>query len=245
MTKKHKRARLYILIAALSVILLAAAFFIYTADYYRADDTANAALISDSRVTVERRGDDLMFLPSEPPSAGLIFYPGGKVEYTAYAPLMRELAEQGIQCVLVKMPFNLAVLDVNAADDAPAWFPETESLYIGGHSLGGSMAASYAAAHSEEFDGLILLASYSTADLSASGLKVLSLYGTEDGVLSMNKYESERVNLPADAQEFVIAGGNHSGFGSYGEQSGDGKPYVTPKEQTSQTAERIVSFINE
>lgn len=100
----------------LAVILaIAAAFLIYTGDYYHADTIANTALISNSSVTVSKLGDDLVFTPAGGASGGLIFYPGGKVEYTAYAPLMHRIAEQGIQCVLVKMPFNLAVLDISAA----------------------------------------------------------------------------------------------------------------------------------
>ncbi len=49
------------------------------------------------------------------------------------------------------------------------------------------MAASYLGKHTDEYDGLILLAAYSTADLSDSDLKVLSLYSSNDGVLSMEK----------------------------------------------------------
>lgn len=246
MTGKQKRARLQILIAVLAVItIVAAAFFIYTSDYYHADGSAAAALVSDSQGTVEQSDGDLVFIPASEPAAGLIFYPGGKVEYTAYAPLMRSLAEQCVQCVLMKMPFNLAVLDINAADGTAEKFPEIGSWYIGGHSLGGTMAASYALKHSGELDGLILLASYSTADLSESGLKVLSVYGSEDGVLNMNEYANDLANLPADTREIVINGGNHAGFGSYGAQSGDGAASIAPEEQVRQTSEKIISFISE
>ncbi|MBQ3601265.1 MAG: alpha/beta hydrolase, partial [Lachnospiraceae bacterium] len=112
-----------------------------------------------------------------------MFYPGGKVEYTAYLPLMNSLAEEGILCVLLKMPFNLAVLDMNAADGIQEQFPEIENWYIGGHSLGGAMAASYLETHANDYQGLILLGSYSTADLSTTELEVLSIYGSEDTVL--------------------------------------------------------------
>ena len=107
-----------------------------------------------------------------------------KVENTAYAPLLHDLAEDGILCVLVKMPCNLAVLDRNAADSIPERFSEVTDWYIGGHSLGGAMAASYAAKHTDELDGLVLLAAYSTADLTDSGLRVYAAYGSEDGVLN-------------------------------------------------------------
>ena len=112
----------------------------------------------------------LVFLP-EDPKRGLIFYPGGKVEETAYAPLMREAAENGTLCVLLKMPLRLAVLDVNAADGIQTAYPVVKNWYISGHSLGGSMAASYAAKHTETFQGLILLAAYSTEDLRTADFR--------------------------------------------------------------------------
>ena len=107
------------------------------------------------------------------------------------------------------------------------------------------MAASCAAGHTGEFSGMILLASYSTADISGSGLKVLSMYGTRDGVLNMESYQKNRPNLPADADEIVINGGNHAGFGSYGVQSGDGTADITAAEQMEITASAVAGFISE
>ena len=177
-------------------------------------------------------------------TAGLIFYPGGKVENTAYAPLLHDLAEDGILCVLVKMPCNLAVLDMNAADSIPERFSEVTDWYIGGHSLGGAMAASYAAKHTDELDGLVLLAAYSTADLTDSGLRVYAAYGSEDGVLNREKYEADRINLPQDTTEMVIDGGCHAGFGSYGAQKGDGAPVISAEEQQQQTADALAAWMN-
>ena len=62
---------------------------------------------------------------------GLIFYPGGKVEYKAYEPLMKALASEGVMCVLVEMPFHLAVLDVNAAEGIQEMYPDIKNWYIG------------------------------------------------------------------------------------------------------------------
>ena len=158
---------------------------------------------------------------------------------------MQALAEEGVLCVLTEMPFRLAVLDINAADGVQAMYPEVEKWYIGGHSLGGSMAASYLGAHSDEFDGLILLGSYSTEDLSDKSLKVLSVYGSEDGVLNREKYRANLKNLPDDYREVVIEGGCHAYFGMYGAQDGDGMPSLTAQEQTRITAEEILKTIKE
>jgi len=251
--------------AAAVVILLAAACGVYISDYYRAgEDAVLAVSQSAADYTSQQDGDTLVFLPegedgtvldgSGPDDAGLIFYPGGKVEYRAYAPLMEQLAEQGILCILVEMPGNLAVLDVNAADGYREEFPEIEHWYVGGHSLGGSMAASYASKHAGDLDGLLLLAAYSTADLNGTGLDVLSVYGSEDGVLNMSKYDEYRQNLPegepgdADGtaggtKELLIEGGNHAGFGDYGAQEGDGEASISGEQQRKQTAEAFAEIL--
>ena len=218
---------------------------LYLGDYYPADMEAVEAFSPAGPVVSEICTDGTVIIRPEgrDPVAGLIFYPGGKVEHTAYVPLMEALASEGILCVLVEMPFRLAVLDMNAADGIPAVFPEVERWYMGGHSLGGSMAASYLASHAEAFEGLILLGSYSTADLSGSDLRVLSVYGSEDGVLNREKYAAYSSNLPEGFTETVIAGGNHAYFGAYGEQEGDGVATVTPAEQLRQTAEAMLAMM--
>ena len=127
----------------------------------------------------------------------------------------------------------------------PEEYPDIENWYMAGHSLGGSMAASYISSHEEEFKGLILLAAYSTADLKETGLRVLSLYGSEDGVLKMDSYEKYRDNLPEDFTEIVIPGGCHAYFGSYGPQKGDGTPQISNEEQIRFTADAIGDFIED
>ena len=143
------------------------------------------------------------------------------------------------------MPFRLAVLDVYAAEGIQEDYPQIESWYIGGHSLGGSMAATYLANRTEAFDGLVLLGSYSTADLSESGLSVLSVYGSEDLVMNRQKYEANKSNLPSDFTELVIEGGCHAYFGVYGKQDGDGIPTVTNEEQIRRTANAVVGMMKD
>ena len=240
-----KRTRI-ILSACLAVLLvIGIGGYAYLSDYYHADETALEAMAyqTDS-VKAEQDGNVTWFVP-ENPVAGLIFYPGGKVENTAYAPLLRACAENGILCALVRMPGNLAVLDANAADGLQQEHPEITTWYIAGHSLGGAMASNYAAAHSEDFDGLILLAAYSPKDLTGTTLRVLSVYGSEDGVMNRESYEKNRANLPADTTEVVLDGGCHAQFGSYGPQDGDGIPTISGVEQIRQTAEAIAVFVSQ
>lgn len=238
--KKHFKR-----IGALVLLLLVLLCGLYLAsEGYPADETALAALsqVNDAVRTIEVSGDTIAFIPAEA-KAGLIFYPGGKVQPEAYAPLMRACAERGLLCVLVKMPGNLAVLHPNAADGIASRYPQVDSWFIGGHSLGGAIAASYAAEHADELDGLILLAAYSTADLHALPLRVLSVYGSEDGVLNREAYAKNRANLPEGFTETVLDGGCHAYFGAYGAQKGDGTPTLSRSEQISQTAAQIADFV--
>ena len=213
----------------------------YIEDYYRATDEVQTYFDTYGSVEITEINDGL-FIDGEGTEDALIFYPGAKVEYTAYVPLMYKIAQQGVDVFIIKMPCNLAILGVNKADNIFTNYNYAH-WYIGGHSLGGAMAASYAAGHTDDLDGLLLLAAYSTKDLSSSGLKVATVYGSLDGVLNMDKIISGRELLPADATEVVIDGGNHAQFGSYGMQSGDGEAEISAEAQQEETAEAIVQMV--
>lgn len=229
--------------ALLAASLLLGLCALYVSDYYRADDAAIKTMVEGDGVSVTLLENDMIAYGNADAAYGLIFYPGGKVEHTAYEPLLRAIAAKGVLCILVKMPCNLAVLDVNAADGVQELFPAVSHWYIGGHSLGGSMAASYLSGHTSDFQGLVLLASYSTADLSDTSLRTLSVYGSEDGVLNREKYADYRSNLPVSTTEMEISGGNHAYFGAYGAQKGDGTATLTVQQQITFSADSIAAFL--
>ena len=235
------------LVSILLVLILAFGIgcFLYINDYYHANEDAIAVLqqgASDTSEVIVSEKDGLMvFLPRGGTDIGMIFYPGGKVEYSAYAPLLYQCARQGITCVLVEMPGNLAVLDMNAAEGIPERYTHVNRWYLAGHSLGGAMASSYLAKHTEDYEGAILLAAYATEALH--GEKVLSVYGSEDSVLNMEKYEENKANLPEDYTEVVIGGGCHAYFGAYGTQDGDGEPSISAEQQWEITAQAVAEFV--
>ena len=239
-----RKIKIFIIVASnvLVIAVLVGVCAIYLGDYYKADDEAIGAFLPQGIAWKEEPGGNIIFEP-DGAKTGLIFYPGGKVEHSAYIPLMQACAEKGILCIIAEMPFNLAVLDINAADGIQKEYPQIENWYIGGHSLGGSMAASYLEKHTDEYEGLILLGSYSTADLSDVGIEVLSIYGSEDQVLNLEKYNDNMSNLPKDFKDIVIEGGCHAYFGMYGAQDGDGVPSISNSEQILRTAEYIVQMI--
>ena len=241
---KKKRIILISSLSTVGAILIAliVGIGIYLGTYYHADEIAVQTFLQESSIEkVELDKNAVAFVPKNP-KAGFIFYPGGKVEVDAYYPLMAECAKKDILSIAIKMPFNLAVFDINAADGIREQYPNIEKWYIGGHSLGGSMASSYLEKNIDDFDGLILLGSYSTADFSDTSLTVLSIYGKNDKVMNKEKYDKYKSNLP-NPEEYEIPGGNHAGFGLYGEQKGDGKATITNEEQIRITAEQISNIM--
>ena len=243
---KKKGKWIVILTTGLALIILLSAAAIYINDIYQADQEAISAYNAEYIQNVETQqiaSNMTAYVPAGQIKAGFIFYPGARVEYTAYEPLLKACAQEGIICIVVQMPQNLAVLGINKGIDAMSYFPNVQNWYIGGHSLGGSMAASCAAGHDGTFKGVILLGSYSTMDISNHN--VLSIYGSEDGVIKMNRYNRYKNKLPEGFSEVVIKGGNHAYFGMYGEQKNDGVATITNVEQINITANAIIKFILE
>lgn len=221
---------------ALATILVACGigFGAYVSDYYRADTPASK-LSTDEIPVVESDGTITVGRPSE---QGIVFYPGAKVDPAAYVPLMQKLADEGLYCVIAKMPFNLAFFGINAADSVIAENPET-AWWIAGHSLGGAMAAQYAVDHADNLEGIAFLAAYAASDLSNTDLEALVIYGSEDGVLNRENFAANEANLPENARTIVIEGGNHANFGNYGPQEGDGEAGISADDQQRQVVEAI------
>ena len=200
-----------IIIPALLFFFIAVLCAGYVSDYYHTDENVQVYLQKKDSVSILEMPDGL-YLDGPGDDAALIFYPGAKVEYTAYLPLLSDLAEY-------------------------------DHWYLSGHSLGGAMAASYASGHLESLNGLVLLAAYPTKSLKSDSFSVLSIYGSEDGVLNMEKVEEGKSQMPADYTEICIEGGNHAQFGNYGEQKGDHTAGISREEQQKQTVDAILDLM--
>ncbi len=232
------KRKLKLFIGAIIVLTLigGGAFMVYVQDYYHYGETAGALLADQSLVTYPN-GD--IFLSGDTVKEGdvdelVIFYPGGKVEHEAYLPLAKLLSDEGIDVIVCKMPFNLAVFDVNRAEEYLDLFGDETAIYMMGHSLGGAMASSFASGHQDEVDGLILLGSYLYGDYPVD--KQLTIYGSFDLVLDRSKIDYTN-------NVIEIEGGNHSQFGDYGPQEGDGVAQISPRGQLLQTVDAIMEFI--
>lgn len=213
-----------------------------------AQQEALDALVSDANVTVTQ-GDQYVFTPTgQTPDTGFIIYPGGLVDPVAYAPTARDLAELGYLVILDKAPLDLAVIDPGAASDIMAAHPDIEAWAIGGHSLGGAMAADFIARNPGVMDGLALWAAYPAGNRDLSGfndLQVVSVSGSNDGLATPADIEDSRSRLPANTTFVVIEGGNHTQFGSYGEelQSGDNPATISPEDQRAQTVAATAAML--
>ncbi len=205
---------------------------------------ALAAMESSETVNVVDE-DWLVFEPTGAvPTAGFIFYPGGRVDYRSYAPLARALAEAGYLAVITPMPLSLAVFNPGAAQAVIDAYPQVETWLIAGHSLGGAMAANFAARNPGTLDGMALLASYPASgdDLSQSAVQVASIYATLDGLTSDADIDASRLLLPTDTDWVEIEGGNHAQFGWYGEQRGDNPATISREDQQDQVLRAILAL---
>jgi pimeloyl-ACP methyl ester carboxylesterase len=203
------------------------------------------ALQTNTQVEVEKNGW-IEFKPKTgEPSTGLIIYPGGRVHPASYAPIAQGIAEKGYLVAIIPMPLNLAVFGINRASQVIEAHPEISHWVVGGHSLGGAMAARYSHDHPDLIDGLVLWASYpaSSDDLSKSRLKVLSISGSQDGLSTQGKILETAPLLPEDTSFLEIQGGNHAQFGWYGPQPGDGTAAISRQDQQEAIIQATDEFL--
>lgn len=244
--RRHGKLKIVLLATLVALLGCIALFVIYVANYSHADDEAMRAMES---AQIDEQGR-IVFSPSADmdTGVGIVFYPGGKVQEEAYAPLGEACAQRGITFIICPMPLNLAMFDLHAADGAIANHPEVQHWYLAGHSLGGAMGAEHLEATLKDpgkhaqVEGFIMLAAYSASNLSETDLPMLCLRGTEDGVFDAETHEKNHSNIPENHIELDLEGGNHAGFGSYGIQKGDGQASISQQEQVSQTADAIAAF---
>lgn len=195
------------------------------------------ALKSDSSVTVSI-SNWLVFTPvSSNVSTGFIIYPGGRVDFRSYAPTAHAIAAEGYLVIIPQMPLNLAVFGVGTANDIIGHYPDISSWAIGGHSLGGTMAAQFAFENPSKIKGLVLWAAYpaSGTDLSKSNLLVTTIHGSNDGLVSTAQIDDSLKLLPLLTVRVEIAGGNHAQFGWYGNQAGDNVATINRETQQNLT----------
>lgn len=199
-----------------------------------------ATVQENPAITVTDADQGIVLAPADGDSdVGLVFIPGAKVDPWAYAAILQGLAEDGVTVVITRPWLNLAFFDPRGLGSFTSAAPEIDVWGVGGHSLGGVRACQLAA----DADALVLFASYCANDLSDSGLPVLSLSGSEDGLSTPEKIADARDQLPADAEMVEIEGASHASFGDYGPQDGDGTPTISTEEMHAEVTRDLEGFL--
>jgi dienelactone hydrolase len=241
-----KLRRWWWLLPLLLFVVVVVAFVVWASTGPGPMPEALDALKSGESVQVETE-PWLIFRPARStPATGLVLYPGARVDPRAYAPIARAVAEAGYLVVIVPMPLDLAFFAPDRAAEVMAAFPGVERWAVGGHSLGGAMAARFAYQNPDLVDGLVLWASYPAAsdDLSGRDLSVTSVYGTRDGLATGDKIAASQPLLPPNTRWVAIEGGNHAQFGWYGPQSGDNPATISREEQQAQVIAATVHLLS-
>ena len=223
-------------VLALAVVV----FLVWAHTVFAGERPESLKAWTDSEITIRHAESSFVIEPADGGSdVGLVFIPGAKVDPWAYAAkLSRLVADDGVTVVITRPWLNLAFFDPRPLDTFTSLAPDVEAWAVGGHSLGGVRACQLA----PDADALVLFASYCANDLTGSGLPVLSLAGSDDGLSTPQKIADAKGELPAGAEFVEIAGASHASFGDYGPQAGDGTPTISDADMTAALTDAIAPF---
>ena len=234
-----------ILIALSSLVIAAVAWLVPLS----AEAPALAAMTSDSTVTVMEDATEIVMTPTGVESpVGVFFQPGARVDARAYSAILRPLVEAGHRVVIAKQPLGIAFLATGAFATARAAHQPTTRWVVGGHSLGGLVAATdaktFVGAARAPVVGLLLFASYPASNIAQLNVAVLSISGSHDGLSTPATIAAAKPTLPPAARYHVVTGGVHAFFGDYGPQNGDGEPTISHDQARAEIAAYSVAFVN-
>lgn len=234
-----------ILIIFVTILLLSVGYgtYYFTSSY--APTQAEQDLFSKTKA--ENKKNWIYFPAATNATTGIILYQGAKVQPESYTTLALQLNKAGFDVFLAKMPYTWSFLNINLAGEIIAAYPEMQNWYLGGHSLGGTMAAQYAKQpeNRKKINGLFFLASYPATDFSPTELPMLFIFGSNDGLITAEDREKYLVNQSkaSENKTIVIKGANHAQFGVYGKQPGDKDATISVGEQQKQIAANMSAWI--
>lgn len=216
-----------------SAILLFLGFWVYVQiNTYPAETDYLALIMTDDRIAVSEKRNYFRITPVSPDPAAttIIYYPGGLVAPEAYLYKMGMVASKlNTDIFIIKAPFNAAIFNTGAAGKIIESYG-IEQAWVGGHSLGGIAACRYASANPDHVYGLYLFGSYCDQDISGFTGRVVSLMGLNDLIINRDNYSEAKTKLPPGSDIIEIEGLNHSDFGNYGLQKGDGESKLDNKQ---------------
>ena len=215
-----------ILVLVILIILIPAGFWVYVQlRTYSAQADYLQKIKTDPEVAIIESNNYFLLKPAQidPEKMPLVYYPGGLVAPEAYLYKMGRVALELQKTVyVIRAPFNAAIFDIEAAGRIIESY-DLGQAWVGGHSLGGITACRFTENNPEKVYGLFLFGSYCDKDLGTFEGPVVSLMGTEDKIINRDNYEAAKDNLPPGVEIIEVEGLNHSDFGNYGLQGGDGR----------------------
>jgi len=238
-----RRIRTSLVAALLVIVLVAVAFLVWANIVMQGDRDRAIEVWTDTGVEVTSTEHSVVIAPAGVASGtGLVFIPGAKVDPYAYMYKLAGIVERtGATIVITKPTLNLAFFDQRPLTTFTADAPGVERWFVGGHSLGGVRACMLS--DDPAVTGLILFGSYCANDLADSGLDVLSISGSRDGLTTPEKIADARPLLPTDATFVEIEGLNHAGFGDYGTQPGDNSATIPTDQQRDEITDALATVL--
>lgn len=240
---KHKALKnTLIAVLAVVLVLVAGGLIAVRGLTYPAGDVAKVAMAGDDLVRVTD-GDVIAFEPKTPKgNTGVVFYPGALVSPEAYSFWALRVADAGYPVYIVKMPLNLAVLSPLKGEQVMADYPQISKWVVGGHSLGGAMVPKLLEQEGNAVKGLFFMAAYPADDgLKDEDLNAITIWGDKDGVADLDKVING--SYPKHTTKKMIEGGNHAGFGDYGDQKGDNPAGISNTDQMNAAAQAVINLI--
>lgn len=248
-TRRRRIVRIVGIVVASVLALAIVGGLVWASTPYRAEADGIAAAEADARITVDDEGDVVVLRPTAEATTtlagrGIVFFAGARVDAAAYVATFRDVAAAGATVVLVRPTLNLAIVELRPLSTFTDAAPDVDAWSVGGHSMGGVRACTYA--EDDAVQALVLLASYcSLGDLSGrDDLTVLSLTGSRDGVLRQDAADDARDLLPSDATFVELEGVNHAQFGDYGAQPGDDEATISDDAAHAEIATTIVDALD-
>ena len=224
LVKKHLKQLIYSLLIIIPVTVLG--FWGYTEfASYSPDQVILSAAYGDKNVKIDEKTSYFEITPTfvKSDAKAIIFYPGGLVRPQSYIAKMVKISEMSqTKVFLIKSPFNLAFFDISVAGkiiDRNA----LDKPIVAGHSLGGVAACRFLKDNPDKVSGIYLYGSYCDQSITDFKGAVLSVMGQNDQIINKDNYNKAKLNLPAQANFREIPDLNHSSFGDYGLQKGDGR----------------------
>lgn len=193
--------------------------------------------------------DDMISFVSDTSSVlpQVLFYPGGMVQPKAYVPLASQLAAEGYDVHIIKMPFRMAN---NGYQEILSLFDLNDpnrTYYLGGHSQGAKMAAQFVYEYPNLIDALFLLGTSHPRDIDMSHINIptIKIYAEHDGLASVPEVMENKGKMPSGSILTEIGGANHSQFGYFGSLIMDESADISREQQHEETVRIVADFWGE